>query len=287
MSKRLSRLQRDQFEELGYVSGIRLFDPGECAEIKARIEAFEAERRDDTAWAFDIKANLLFDWVYRIGAHEGTLDVVEELLGPNIFNTNTVFRIKEPGSDTSYGWHQDAARIEVTPCFVIAYVAITESTPQNGGLRVVPGTHRSVLPFEVTVNEDGQALRKVARTLGVREEGARDLSLAPGEAAFFSGLLVHGSGPNRGRNRRIAILTDYTAAHARQSSGKGSGQLLRGTDKWGYIAGEPAPVGSCTDRNVTLRRDILTAYPQNPLMGPLAPGEKARFPDRPGFMPPA
>lgn len=287
MPKRLSRSELDQFAELGYVSGLRLLEPGECQAIRQRIEAFEAERPADAAWAFDIKANLLFDWVYRVIAHEPTLDAIEDLLGPNIFNTNTVFRIKEPGSATTYGWHQDAARIEVDPCFVIAYLAITESTPENGGLRVVPGSHRSVLPFEVVVNDDGQALRKVARTLGVREDDALDLALGPGEAALFSGLLVHGSGPNRSRRRRIAILTDYTAAHARQSQGQGSGQLLRGTDAWGHIAREPVPVGSCTDSDAAMRRQILRSYPENPLMGPLAPGEKVRFPDRPAFLPPA
>jgi len=281
MTKRLSRAQIDQFAELGYVSGIRLFRPDDCAAIRDRIETFEAERPEDAAWAFDIKANLLFDWVYRLSAQGATLDVVEDLIGPDIFNTNTVLRIKEPGSGTHYGWHQDAARIEVTPCFVIAYLAITDSTPDNGGLRVIPGSHRSVLPFEVVVNDDGQTLRRVARTRHVQESDALDLSLKAGEATFFSGLLVHGSGANRSQERRIAILTDYTAAHARQSRGRGSGQLLRGVDAWGHTAKEPVPAGSCTKADVIRRRSILRRYPENPLMGPLAPGEAARFPDRP------
>ena len=285
MPKRLTESQLDHFNELGFVSGIRLFEPRECSEIRDRIEAFEAERPRDAVWAFDIKANLLFDWVYQLGAQEATLDAVEDLLGPDIFNTNTVFRIKQPGSGTNYGWHQDAARIEVAPCFVIAYLAITASTPENGGLRVVPGSHRSALPFEIIVNEDGQAQRKVTRTLQVKESDALDLTLEPGEVTFFSGLLLHGSRANRSRHRRIAILTDYTAAHARQSQGRGSGQLVRGVDAWEHIAPEPAPAGSCTAPSVVLRRKVLNTYPENPLMGSLAPGETARFPDDPAFMP--
>ena len=281
MPKRLSRAEIDRFHELGFVSGIRLIEPSACLEIVERIEAFEAERPRDAAWAFDIKANLLFDWVYRLAADAATLDAVEDLIGPNIFNTNTVFRIKEPGSGTTYGWHQDAARIEVRPCFVICYLAITASTPENGGLRVVPGSHRSVLPFEVVVNPDGQAERKVARTLNVRDGEALDLALAPGEATFFSGLLVHGSPANRSDRRRIAILTDYTAAQARQSRGRGSGQLLRGLDRWGHIAAEPVPDGVCTPGDAQGRRAALRAFPENPLMGPLAPGDTVRFPDDP------
>jgi hypothetical protein len=266
MPKRLTKAQLDQFDALGYVSPVQLHDPAECAAIRERLEAFEAERPPDAAWAFDIKTNLLFDWVYRLSAHEPTLDAAEDLLGPNIFNTDTVFRIKEPGSETHYGWHQDAAWIQAKPCFIIAYVAITESTPENGGLRVVPGT---------------QARRRVARTLGVSEADAVDLTLAPGEATFFSGLLVHGSAPNRSGRRRIAILTDYTAAHAKQSAGRGSGQLLRGVDTWGHIAPEPVPVGICTPASVVARRRILRAFPENPLMGPLEPGQAVAFPDEP------
>lgn len=286
MPKRLTQSQIDHFEEFGFVSGIRVLESRECADIREKIAAFEAERPAAAVWAFDIKANLLFDWVYEVGAQEATLDAVEDLIGPNIFNTNTVFRIKEHGSGTSYGWHQDAARIDVEPCFVIAYLAITSSTPENGGLRAVPGSHRSVLPFEVVVNEDGQAERKVARTLYVRESEALDLTLEPGQVTFFSGRLVHGSRANRSGQRRIAILTDYTAAHASQSRSRGSGQLVRGVDPWEHIAPEPVPVGSCTAASAVLRREILNSYPENPLMGTLAPGETARFPDDPAFLPP-
>ena len=279
--KYLTQSQVDQFHEFGYLSSLRFLSLEACHTIEEKIERFEVARPVDAAWAFDIKTNLLFDWVYELGAHSRILDAVEDLLGPNIFNTNTVFRIKEPGSTTSYGWHQDAARIDVHPCFIIAFVAITESSPDNGGLRVVPGSHKSIRPFELVVNDDGQARRKVARTLDVGEDGVVDLTLAAGEATFFSGRLVHGSGHNPSTRRRIAILTDYTAAHAQQSRGRGSGQLVRGQDQWSHFAHEPIPVGSCTELSVKRRRQILNSYPENPLMGPLVPGEAIQFPDQP------
>ena len=219
--------------------------------------------------------------MFRIGAHAGTLDVVEDLIGPDILLTNTVFRIKKPGSATSYGWHQDSARILVEPGFVIGFLAIGETTPENGCLKVIPGTHRRIWPFEVVSNPDGQARRRVARTLDVDESRAVDIALAPGEVAFFHGNLVHGSGANRSSKRRIAILTDYTPAHARQSRGRGSGQLVRGEDRWGHFAPEPIPVGSCTRESVLARRRILTANPENPLMGPREPGDPIDFPDEP------
>lgn len=279
MARRLTQAERAQFHNQGYVSGLPLLTPAETVAIRRRIERFEADRPADVGWAFDIKANLLFDWVCRIGADPRALDYVEDLLGPNLLNTNSVFRIKEPGSRTEYGWHQDSARISVFPAFVILFLSVTGSNPENGGLRVIPGSHFRIRPFDVVVNPDGQARRRVARTRDVDAAKAVDLVLQPGEAAIFSGNLIHGSGPNRSDDRRIALLTDYTAAHARQSVGRGSGQLVRGADRWGHFGGEPITVGNCTRKNVLMRRRILRLYPENPLMGPLAPGDVPDFPD--------
>jgi hypothetical protein len=281
MPLRLSDDQLSHFGKYGYVSGLPIMLDHECAAIRARIEAFETARPGDAAWAFDIKANLLFDWVYDIGADWRMLDTAADLIGFDILNTNTVFRIKEPNSTTSYGWHQDAARIQVDPMFVIGFLAITDCTPENGGLRVIPESHFRVRPFEIIANSDGQAHRRVARTIDVDTRDALDIELRAGEAIFFSGNLVHASGPNRSTDRRIAILTDYTAAHAQQSIGRGSGQLVRGTDQWNNFGHEPVPTGSCTPESVLARRRILNAYPENPLMGPLDPDGAIDFPDSP------
>jgi hypothetical protein len=281
MPLRLTEQQVQRYRDEGYVSGLPILSAAECAAIRARIEAFEAARPADAAWAFDIKANLLFDWVYDIGADRRMLDIAQDLLGPDLLNTNTVFRIKEPGSSTNYGWHQDAARIQVEPLFAIGFLAITECTPENGGLSVIPGSHDRIWPFDLVSNPDGQARRRVARTRNVDVARAVDLTLAAGEAVFFSGNLIHGSGANRAAGRRIAILTDYTAASARQSVGRGSGQLVRGSDRWCHFGHETVPVGSCAPESVLARRKILRTYPENPLMGPLGPDGVIEFPDEP------
>jgi hypothetical protein len=278
MNKLLSQPQVDRFTSDGYVSAIPVLDADEVAALAHEIEAFERRYPEDVAWAFDIKCNLLLDWVVAAGTHRLVLDAAEDLLGPNIFLTDAVFRIKEPGSAIEYGWHQDSARIQVEPCFVIVYLAVTAATRKNGCLLVIPGSHGQVKPFFV-VETAGQRERRVARVENPDVSRAVPLELAPGEAAFFSANLIHGSEPNRSDRRRIAILYDYTAAHARQSVGRGSGQLVRGEDHWQHFGHEPFPERGFTRANAATRRAILRAYPENPLMGPLEPGTAPRFPD--------
>lgn len=273
----LSQAQIDGFARDGFVSGIPALSADEVAAFRAATERFERDHPAEARWAFDIKSNLVFDWVYANGAHPRILEAVASLLGADLLLTNSIFRIKEPGASTNYGWHQDSARIAVNPCPVIVYVAFSEATEENGCLKVIPGTHHGVVPFDL-VSNPSQPNRRVARVRDPAVDRAVSLTLKPGEIAIFSANAVHGSPPNRGTARRFAVLHDYTPTAARQTMGRGSGQLVLGEDRFGYFAPEPVP-GPDFRANAAARRRVLNAYPENILMGPLEPGQKPDFPD--------
>ena len=277
MGKRLTRVEIDSFREQGFLPGIDVFGEVECDAFRSRMEAFERARPEAVEWAFDIKTNLLFDWVYDLSRAPRLLDAIEDLIGPDVLLTNSIFRIKEPDSATHYGWHQDAARIQVEPGFVLAFIAISDATPDNGCLRVIPGSQHEVQPFRLASYAD----RQVARVREVDEGAAVDMVLAKGQVGLLHCNTIHGSGPNRSSDRRIGLINDYTPPSARQSTGMGSGQLVRGVDRWGHFGAEPAPIGACTGENVLARRRILNAYPENVLMGPLGPDGVISFADEP------
>ena len=253
MGKRLTQAEIDCFHEHGFLPGIDVFSAEECDVFRYGVEAFEQARPEAVDWAFDIKANLLFDWVYALSCAPRLLDAIEDLIGPDVLLTNSIFRIKEPGSGTFYGWHQDAARIRVEPGFVLAFVAITDATPENGCLRLIPDSQHEVQPFSLV----GYSHRQLARVREVDERRAVDLVLAKGQVGLLHCNTVHGSGANRSSGRRIGLINDYTPPSARQSSGKGSGQLVRGIDRWRHFGAEPIPAGACTREDVLARRRIL------------------------------
>jgi Phytanoyl-CoA dioxygenase (PhyH) len=274
----LTPAQMEQFRQEGFLTGIPVFSPAECARFRDTAEQFQATQPDDRDWAFDIKCNLLFDWVYASATHPRLLEAVADLLGDDLLLTDSVFRIKEPESGTQYGWHQDSARIVVEPAPAIVYVAISDATVANGCLAVIPRSHDRVRPFDLVENP-GQAHRRVARVREVDPQRAVYMELRAGQVAIFSANIVHGSAPNRSATTRFAILHDFTPTAARQSVGRGSGQLVRGRDVFGRFAHEPVPSADF-EANVRTRRRILTEYPENILMGPLEPGARPDFPDR-------
>lgn len=276
MPKVLSSSAVSDFQRTGYITGLDVFSKAECDSFRRRTERFQRARPND-GWALDIKCNLLFDWVYEISTHPLLLDIVEDLIGPDILLTNSIFRIKEPASQTHYGWHQDAARIQVEPNFIIAYLAIGEATTENGCLRVIPGSHRRIEPYHLI----GYADRKVARVTDVDENNQVDLTLDRGQVGIFCCNTIHGSGPNRSTGRRFALINDYTPAIAKQSVGLGSGQIVRGANRWQRWGEEPVPTGTCRAEDILMRRNILNKYPENVLMGPLAAGKSPSFSDQP------
>ena len=273
---RLDARQVNAFQRDGFLTGLPLLSVEACTQFMHQADRFTQNYPEDVHWAFDIKANLLFDWVYEIGVTPALLDVIEDLIGHDILLTNSIFRIKQPDSETRYGWHQDAARIQVEPPFVLAYLAISESTSENGCLRVIPGSHIAVEPFELI---SYACERKVARTIDVDEGQAVDLTLKQGEVALLHCNAVHGSGKNLSSRPRFGLINDYTPASARQSTGTGSGQLVRGRNSGGGFATEKIPVGAFTEYNILSRRSTLMRYPENVLMGPLPPGEQPSFAD--------
>ena len=276
MAKILSETQLQQFELQGFLAGLDVFSVRQCEEFRSHTEEFEHHYPDDVSWALDIKCNLLFDWVYELSTFPLLLDIVSELIGPDVLLTNSIFRIKEPLSSTHYGWHQDAARIQVNPAFVIVYISISDATTENGCLRVIPGSNQRIEPFHLV----SYAERQVARVSHVDESNAVDMVLRQGQVGIFDCNTIHGSSSNNSRNRRFALVNDYTPAAAQQSVGTGSGQLVRGLNSRKLWGEEPKPQGSFSENNIIGRRDILNSYPENVLMGPLSEEQQPSFADQ-------
>ena len=276
MAKILSETQLQQFELQGFLAGLDVFSVRQCEEFRSHTEEFEHHHPDDVSWALDIKCNLLFDWVYELSTFPLLLDIVSEPIGPDVLLTNSIFRIKEPLSSTHYGWHQDAARIQVNPAFVIVYISISDATTENGCLRVIPGSNQRIEPFHLV----SYAERQVARVSHVDESNAVDMVLRQGQVGIFDCNTIHGSSSNNSRNRRFALVNDYTPAAAQQSVGTGSGQLVRGLNSRKLWGEEPKPQGSFSENNIIGRREILNSYPENVLMGPLSEEQQPSFADQ-------
>ncbi|MEU2624076.1 phytanoyl-CoA dioxygenase family protein [Streptomyces sp. NPDC007157] len=131
--------------------------------------------------------------------------ILEGLFGEEVLAAQSMFYFKPPGA-RGQALHQDNFYLRVEPgTCVAAWVAGEEIGRENGGLEVVPGTHR----MELFCPEESDAELSFAREYVAPPEGlvAVPVDMGPGDVLFFNGSLVHGSQPNRsaGRFRRSFI----------------------------------------------------------------------------------
>ena len=85
------------------------------------------------------------------------LDIVEDLVGPDITLQQTKLNLKPPAEDASFEWHQDFPFFPHTNFDVVAVMVFLDDTDEtNGCLRVIPGSHK-LGPLEHDFSADGQA----------------------------------------------------------------------------------------------------------------------------------
>ena len=269
MPKILTELAIARYKQDGYFFPLLILDENQVAANRAHLEAFEASLGEPIGGALRNKSHLLFKWIDDLMRHETVLDAVEDLIGHDLLCWNTLFWVKEAGSDSFVSWHQDLRYWGLdTSDLVTVWLALSPATLESGCMRVLPRSHvGELLPHEDGYQADNMLTRGQEISVEVDESLAVDMPLRPGEASLHNGRLAHASGPNRSADRRIGLSLHYAPASTKQVVGDwDSAALVRGEDRFGHFAPtpritrdfEPAAV-EFHQRATTAVRDVLFA----------------------------
>ena len=202
MSKILTQQEIDFWHENGFIRPVRFAPEDEITAAVERLEAFERNYPEHIG-KLDVKANLLCPWVNELVQRSTVLDVIEDLLGPNVLLTSSAFRIKPADGRTFAEWHQDSYVAAIKPFFCTATLALSEYTSENGCLRFIPGSHRwGKLEMSDTRGVDSILSRPYQVTSDFDEAQAVDVLMRPGEMTLQHDHTIHGSRPNHSAGRR-------------------------------------------------------------------------------------
>src|SRR5437773_8441045 len=139
-------------------------------------------------------------------------DKVASLLGPDVKLYQDQLFMKPPRIGSRQRYHQDQPlgfHIDPPELMVTCWLALDDSTLENGCLRVLPGTHRTgELPGEVI-----QEYERRAEEGGLPEEVPQVLKA--GECSIHHGHILHCSTPNLSGQRRRGYATHYVSARCR------------------------------------------------------------------------
>ena len=178
------------------------------------------------------------------------LDMVEQVIGPDICLWNMSFFAKPAHNGKETPWHQDGQYWPIVPlatCTV--WIAIDDCTPENGPLRYIPGSHKTHrLMGHTQDNSPEFTLNQKLNADEYDEAQAEDLIIEAGQMALHDVFIAHGSSannsprPRRGMTMRMMPTTsvyDRVLADQRQKERGGVSMadhsifLLRGKDKSG------------------------------------------------------
>jgi phytanoyl-CoA hydroxylase len=153
------------------------------------------------------------DAVFREHAeHPAILDIVESLIGPDIKLFASQCFMKPPGG-VEKPWHQDSAYFCIEPmALVTCWTALDDVTMDNGGMWVIPGSHKHGLvehsPWQLGDRVDKQAFPQA-------ESEQRAIEMPAGGCSFHHSMLVHRSGPNRTDRPRRVLAVHYMSARSK------------------------------------------------------------------------
>lgn len=234
----LARWRRD-----GYLFPFSALSTTEAAMRRAKLEDWERRTGQHVLKACGLKAHLIFTWAYSVATHPAILDRVESLIGPDIMIYSSSIWPKTPGDNKYVSWHQDSGYLGIDPADGLqAWVALSDSTKDNGCLRVLPGSHRNPdVIHEETFHPDNMVSRGQV-IHGIDESKGVDIELKAGQFSLHHERTFHSSAANNGRDRRIGYSILYIPASSRCSISRRGALLVRGTDRWNHWDAETQPV---------------------------------------------
>lgn len=221
LENKLAAAKRE-FDELGYCIIDDIYSAEELAAMEAFFEAYR--KREDTVfespggqWRAPVRlddvditkqqvrvlhphrlAQVVMDWYL----HPNLAETLQTLFGKPALGAQTMFYYKPPGAK-GQGMHQDNFYLLAKPATCIgAWTPIDDADEENGCLWMAPGSHRMGIqcPEGTTVerwlNYGDSHISKFPR-----ETKPIPVPVKRGQTLFFGGEVIHGSGPNRSKER--------------------------------------------------------------------------------------
>jgi phytanoyl-CoA hydroxylase len=172
---------------------------------------------------------------YDLVFHPRILDVVERLIGPSIQLQQSRLILKPRTPHAWFDWHQDYPAFPHSNFdLLIVTVYLDHSTPDNGCLTVIPGSHW-LGPLPHRFASEGAPRTQVADRRVVADRSRwRRTPVPAGGIEVHHGLLLHSSEANLTDRPRSTLQLWYRAADNVQVGGStdfcGWGLQVRGVD---------------------------------------------------------
>ena len=250
----------EQFVREGYVIARGLFSSDEVAEIREEFAKIHAEGvpghyeggtvRDGVEDPNDplfkyprvMMPHRFNERARHYMLHEKVGRLLRVFFGTEPVASQSMFYFKPPGA-RGQALHQDQFYLLVEPgTCIAAWTAIDDCDVDNGGMMVVPKSNVTPVICPDTANKGESYTNHLVKV--PKGHKAVTATMKAGDTLFFNGNVIHGSGPNRSKDRfRRAFICHYVAGDLEKISG--SYRPLVRMDGTEYEVGAQTAGGPC------------------------------------------
>ena len=236
MANTLTTEQLNHYNREGYCFPFDAFPPKTAQAYHQKLLDFEQEIGQDPLNVLRIKSHLVVPWLVEMASTPAILDVVEDIIGPDILCWGSSFFQKEAHDPGFVSWHQDSTYYGLEPPDTLtAWIAISEASLEAGCMQFIPGSQNKGIYDHAELKADDNLLSRGQTILGIEQEKAVPVPLKAGQFSFHKEDTVHASDPNRTDDRRIGLSIHYVAPNVRETKFPGaSARVMRGRDTEGH-----------------------------------------------------
>jgi phytanoyl-CoA hydroxylase len=220
----------EQYQHDGYVIVREAIDQDLVREAQAHVRWLTEKHPDTRPEQFHAELAREDPFWVRLVSDPRLLDIAEHFVGPDIALFATHYICKPPRTGQAVLWHQDGSYWPLEPMEVVTlWLAVTDSTPENGCMRVIPQTQRMKLETVSARTDVENVLGSAMRDDLVDQSKAINLILKAGDVSIHHPNLVHGSEANLSDKWRMGLTIRYIPTSTRiLKQGIGSPFLMRG-----------------------------------------------------------
>lgn len=204
---------RQEYDEKGYVIVRNAIDADLAQEMAEHIHWLGKKHPD--VRPEQLHHNLLVDdpFLHRVAGDDRLLDIAAHFIGPEVALFGAHYIAKKPLTGQAVGWHQDGSYWPLEPMEVTTlWVAGTDSTVENGCMRVIPGTQNNRLLTRkdmIKMDKEGYVLNLGIHPDDIDESQAVDLELKAGDISIHNPSIIHGSNANESDQWRVGLTLRY------------------------------------------------------------------------------
>lgn len=146
----------------------------------------------------------------KLNADPRLVDPLQDIIGPDIefWSDKLVFKTSQIAFGTP--WHQDYPYWRGAHKYSI-WIALDDATPENGCLKMLPGSHKSLRDHN-GIDSEGIGFTNRLKSGEVDEKQAVTMAVAAGSAVIFHDLCLHASYPNPSGKDRWSLISTYRDA---------------------------------------------------------------------------